>query len=175
MTTDPARTDDHIRLLDSFDLEESIAFLLRRAHARAEALFDDIMKTGHVTPRQTALLLAGYQHPGSTVAELADLIAVDRNTAAEMVARLAARGLLRRERSATDRRAWAVFPTDAAVRLLSEVLPRNARLMQDILAPLPLELQPLFVKCLKLMVAHEPTAWMDPPSPAASPARHKRA
>lgn len=152
MTSDsktPARSDPD--LLATFDLEENVAFLLRRAHARAEALFDEIMQT-QLTPRQAALLVASHQHPGATVADLADLIAVDRNTVAEMASRLISRRLLRRERSATDRRAWAIFTTAQADALLLEVLPRNAQLMQEILSPLPVELRQLFVTCLKIMV-----------------------
>lgn len=151
MTSDSTRTERiDPDLLANFDLGESVAFLLRRAHARAEALFDEIMQT-QLTPRQTALLVASNQHPGATVADLADLIAVDRSTVAEMVSRLISRRLLRRERSATDGRAWAVFTTAQADALLLEVLPRNARLMQEILAPLPVELRQLFVTCLKIM------------------------
>ncbi len=141
-------------LLATFDLGENVAFLLRRAHARAEALFDEIMHT-QLTPRQAALLVASHQHPGATVAELAELVAVDRNTMAEMVARLVSRRLLRRERSETDRRAWAVFTTAQADELLRNVLPHNARLMEEIMSPLPVELRSLFLRCLKIMVGDD--------------------
>ena len=138
-------------LLDRFDLTSSVTHLLRRAHSRGDDLFAQMMCSGDLTPRQMALLVASYQNPGATLVELGAAIAVDRNTVAEMIARLADTGLLRRERSDRDRRAWSVYITDAGVDILREVLPRNERLMEMVLEPLPLEYRPLFVKCLRLM------------------------
>lgn len=138
-------------LLDQFDLTASVTHLLRRAHSRGDDLFEEIMCSGDLTPRQMALLVASYQNPGATLVELGSAIAVDRNTVAEMIARLVDSGLLRRERSASDRRAWSVYITDAGVDILRVVLPRNERLMETVLEPLPLEYRPLFVKCLRLM------------------------
>lgn len=138
-------------LLDHFDLTSSVTHLLRRAYSRGDDLFAEVMCSGDLTPRQMALLVASYQNPGATVVELGTAIAVDRNTVAEMIARLVETGLLRRERSARDRRAWSVYITNDGVDILREVLPRNDRLMETVLAPLPLEYRPLFVKCLRLM------------------------
>lgn len=138
-------------LLDRFDLTASVTHLLRRAHSRGDDLFAEIMCSGDLTPRQMALLVASYQNPGATVVELGAAIAVDRNTVAEMISRMVDTGLLRRDRSDRDRRAWSIYITDAGVDILREVLPRNERLMETVLEPLPLEYRPLFVKCLRLM------------------------
>lgn len=148
-------------LLDRFDLTTSVTHLLRRAHSRGDDLFAEMMCSGDLTPRQMALLVASYQNPGATLVELGAAIAVDRNTVAEMIARLVNTGLLRRERSDRDRRAWSVYITDAGVDILREVLPRNERLMETVLAPLPFEYRPLFVKCLRLMAGLDESSGFD--------------
>ncbi|MHB1570413.1 MAG: hypothetical protein ACYC0H_14585, partial [Solirubrobacteraceae bacterium] len=63
-----AADDPVADLLERFDLTNSVTHLLRRAHTRADALFDEVMCTGELTPRQTALLVASHQHPGATMA-----------------------------------------------------------------------------------------------------------
>lgn len=138
-----------------FDLTLMTSHLLRRAHIRAEALFETIMHTGNLTPRQLAALCAAYQHPGATVAELADAIAVDRNTLAPMLQRMIDRGLLERCRSETDRRAWSIFITTAGQEVLIEIVPNNPQLQAAILGPLPPEYRPLFIKCLRIMAGLE--------------------
>ena len=148
--------DDLARLMEGLDLTRMASHMLRRAHARAEALFADIMQAGDLTPRQTAVLSATYQRPGTTVAELAEAIAVDRNTLAGMLPRLIERGLLERRRSPDDGRAWSIHLTAAGRALLARVLPNNERLQEEILRPLPPEYRPLFVKCLRLLAGVEP-------------------
>lgn len=148
-------TDDREQPPDvrDFDLGESVAFLLRQAHFRAESMFEEIMGVSEYTPRQMSLLLASVQHPGASVADLAEVIALDRNTVAEMVPRLVDRGLLRRERSGSDGRAWSIFATGDAENILRHIIAQNDRLMEAIMAPLPIEYRPLFVRCLKLMTS----------------------
>lgn len=142
---------DLAELLDDFDLTVTTSHLLRRAHFRAEALFQEIMQAGDLTPRQMAVLCAAYQRPGSTLAELSDAIAVDRNTLAGMLPRLIERGLIERRRSADDARAWSIFIRPAGNEVLRQVVPNNVALQAAILGPLPPEYRPLFIKCLRLM------------------------
>lgn len=152
--TDPQQ--ERRRTLDDFELTSVVSHLLRRAHFRAEALFEtEIGQAFGITPRQKALLISAYQHPGATVNELAERIALDRVSAAEMLSRLVQRGLLRRDRSTRDGRAWAVSITDEGIALLEEVMPHDAEVEKAVLAPLPPEYRPLFVKCLRLMTSVE--------------------
>ena len=139
-------------MLDEFELTGSVTYLIRRAHVRADALFAEIMDAPDLTPRQAALLVASYQHPGATVADLADAISIDRNTVAEMASRLVKRGLLQRERSKTDARAWSIFATDAAVEILERVMERNALWMERVFEPVPPEYRALLVKSLRMMI-----------------------
>lgn len=149
MSTRPSAAD---AALADFRLDENVSHLLRRAHFRAESLFAARLESSGLTPRQKALLVAAYQQPGSTMSALADAIVLDRQTTAEMAERLVRRGLLERRRSTTDRRAYAIWTTPAGLDLLRSVMPEDSLVSEEILAPLPPEYRPLFMKCLRLMV-----------------------
>ncbi|AZG09816.1 MarR family transcriptional regulator [Pigmentiphaga sp. H8] len=135
----------------AFELTDVVSHLLRRAHFRAEALFMQTFHDEDLTPRQKALLITVCKHPGATQNQLAEDIALDRNSLADMINRLVRKGYLRRRRSADDKRAYAVTITQAGVDVLERVLPRDKEVEEAIIAALPPEYQALFVKCLKLM------------------------
>jgi len=141
--------------LERFVLTDIVSHLLRRAHFRAEEIFNQELGSSGLTPRQKALLITAYQNPGANQNELAEKIAIDRNSFAEMLARLVARGYVRRGRSREDGRAYAITITDKGIRAAEEVLPGDALVEKRIMEPLPEELRPLFVKCLKIMVGLE--------------------
>lgn len=144
--------------LRQFDLTQVASHLLRRAHFRAEALFAQAFPDEDLTPRQKALLITVYQNPGATQNRVAELIALDRNSFAEMIARMTAKGYVRRTRSTEDGRAYALEITDEGAALLARVLPRDAEVEAQVLAPIPQELRPVFLQCLRLMAGLEPPA-----------------
>ena len=154
-----APPDDQVTpqpMVAGFDLQQqALPYLLRRAHARAEALFVEIMCIDDLTPRQITILLTCAQSPGMTVSGLADAVAVDLNTTSQLVRRLIDKRLLERRRSPRDRRAWAVHLTAQGHDVLARVLPHNQELLDEIMRPLPPEYRPLFVKCLRLMLGLE--------------------
>jgi len=136
-----------------FDLEQrALPYLLRRAHARAEALFVDLMCVDGLTPRQITVLTVSAQHPGAPMSAIADEAAVDLNTASDLIRRLLAKGLLERRRSTRDGRAWLIYITAAGEDVLRRVLPNNEALTEAIMEPLPPEYRPLFLKCMRLML-----------------------
>ncbi|MEZ5741634.1 MAG: MarR family transcriptional regulator [Burkholderiaceae bacterium] len=153
---DAAKPDPELdRLLAGFELTDIASHLLRRAHFRAEELFAAEIGALGLTPRQKALLIVAYRHPGSNQGDLADRIAVDRNTFAEMLARMVKSGLLRRSPDPEDGRAKRVFITDRGIDLLKRVMPLDRRVEQQVMAPLSPEYRPLFLKCLRMMVGIE--------------------
>lgn len=151
-------SDTTATLAERFVLTDVVSHLLRRAHFRAENLFQAELGRWRLTPRQKALLVSVYQHPGETQNEMADRIALDRNSLAEMLRRMVSRGLLKRVPSKQDRRAFHIFLTPKGEALLGEILPHDAKVEEQILAPLPAEYRPLFRKCLKMMVGLETPA-----------------
>ena len=63
--------DQGAALADRFVLTDVVSHLLRRAHFRAEALFDAELGQWGLTPRQKALLVTAHQHRGETQNQLA--------------------------------------------------------------------------------------------------------
>ncbi len=157
------------RLADRFVLTDVVSHLLRRAHFRAENLFEAECGHWRLTPRQKALLVTAHQHPGETQNQLAERIALDRNSFAEMLRRMVARGLLSRVAAQTDGRAYSIFITGKGEALLREVLPHDLVVEEKVIEPLPPEYRPLFIKCLQILVGVEPSAQAGAPAPAAPP------
>lgn len=153
-TTQPARLSPESQtLVDMFHLEDITSHLLRRAHFMAEEMFTDEFSTESITPRQKAALVVVAQHPGLTQNALAAHLFMDRNTVADMVKRLCANGMLARVRDQEDQRAYQLHLATAGAELLDRVLPRDAEVERKLLERLPEEYRPLFLKCLKLIVA----------------------
>lgn len=136
-------------------MRDVVSHLLRRAHFRAEEIFSREFAEEGLTPRQKALLITAYQNPGANQNELAEKIAIDRNSFAEMVNRMVANGLIKRERARNDGRAYELFITTKGVQLLNVIMPRDRQVESAVIEPLPAELRPLFVKCLKILVGLE--------------------
>jgi len=152
--TDPVAllSPDTRQLLDDFRLEDVASHLIRRAHFLAEELFSREFAAESITPRQKAALVILLQHPGLNQNALSDKLFMDRNTVAEMVRRLVQRGLVLRSPAAEDQRAYELSISPEGAALIDRVLPRDAALEQALLARLPQEYRPLFIKCLRLIV-----------------------
>lgn len=141
-------------ILDEFRLTDVASHLLRRAHFIAEELFMQEFAQESITPRQKAALVMLYQNPGISQHALADKLFMDRNTVAEMVKRMSASGLMRRLPSPTDQRAYQLFLAPDGAALLNRVMPHDVALEQRLLARLPAEYRPLFLKCIHLIIDH---------------------
>ncbi len=102
------------------------------------------------------MLITAYQHPGAALNEIAEHVVLDRQTTAEITSRLVVRGLLEQRRSESDRRAYAMWATAAGEALLQEVMPQDSLVEAEVLAVLPEEYRPLFLKCLRLMTEGDP-------------------
>ena len=96
-----------------FSLSDSPGHLLHRAQQFAAERFAKNLSTGDkLTQRQFAVLAAAAARPGLTQTELVKETGIDRSTLAELVSRMATRGLLSREAVAGDARANAIHLTD---------------------------------------------------------------
>lgn len=138
-------------MLKTFRLEDVPSHLLRRAHFKAEQIFAETFADEDVTPRQKAALILLYQQPGLSQNTLAERLAMDRNTVAEMVKRMHRSELLERRPSPIDARAYQLFITPLGMELLSRVMPRDMEVEAMLLTKLPEEYRSLFVKCLRLI------------------------
>jgi len=140
------------QMLDGFELKRVASHLLRRAHFRAEDIYSQTAGRLGLTPRQKALLIVAYRNPRANQSVLAEMIALDPNSLAEMATRMVREGLLQRTRDPHDARSKCISITDAGVDILKKIMPLDAQVETDVLAPVPHEHRALFVHCLQLMV-----------------------
>ena len=91
----------------------SVVHMLHRASQRADDLFLSHVGDGGLRPRQFAVLLALMTRETASQTDLVEITGVDRSTLADIVRRLVERGLLKRQRTKEDRRAYAVRLTPA--------------------------------------------------------------
>jgi DNA-binding MarR family transcriptional regulator len=89
-------------------LEGSVTHLLQRAVRLALDFHTEAAGPEAVTQRQYTVLAAAGGAEGQNQNDLVRATGIDRSTLAELVSRMLAKGLLERERSATDARANAV-------------------------------------------------------------------
>ena len=115
-------------------LDKSPSHLLHRALQLALDIYVEELGAGGITQRQFAVLSAVEADEGLTQTDLVKITGIDRSTLADMAARMITKGLLERERSASDARANAVRLTQAGRETLDEARPKmaaaDARLMR---------------------------------------------
>jgi DNA-binding MarR family transcriptional regulator len=88
----------------SFDFQQAPGHLIRRAHQVAVAVFMEETGEHDVTPVQFAILNALMDDPGEDQVTLAGRVAFDAATFGSVISRLEAKGWVRREPDAVDRR-----------------------------------------------------------------------
>jgi DNA-binding MarR family transcriptional regulator len=98
---------------DVWPLTERPGFLARRLHQIHVSLFAERCARFGVTPLQYSLLSVLSERGDADQTTLASLVALDRTTTTGALKRLEARGLIRRETSASDRRAQTCGLTEA--------------------------------------------------------------
>src|SRR5690606_13608217 len=98
--------------------------------------------------RQYALLAAVAEAEGSSQTDLVAMTGIDRSTLAELTARMIAKGLLERERSATDARAKTVRLSETGRAALEATQPRVRAADKRILSLLPKPKRDTFIKLL---------------------------
>ncbi len=132
-------------------LERSPSHLLHRALQVALDIYAEEIGPDALTQRQYAVLSAVSAHEGLTQTDLVRTTGIDRSTLADLVARMIGKGLLARERSATDARANTVRLTDEGREALSIAAPRVEAADERILKLLPARKRDAFLDVLKDM------------------------
>lgn len=150
-------------------LDRSPGHMLHRALQAALDIYSAEMGPDGLTQRQYAVLTAAAASDSPTQTDLVQATGIDRSTLADMVARLAGRGLLARARSTADGRAKAVSLTEAGRLALEQARPRAEAADRRILARLPKRHREGFTAVLAAMAA--PAA----PAPAVDKAAEKAA
>jgi MarR family transcriptional regulator for hemolysin len=116
------------------DLSRNYGFLLNDVARLLRNAYDRRVRELGLTRSQWWVLNQLFRNPGLNQSELAEILEIERPTLGRLLDRLEAKGWVRREHDARDRRAWRVHLTDAvepAMRTLRKVA---AELMRDALA-----------------------------------------
>jgi DNA-binding MarR family transcriptional regulator len=123
--------------------------LLRRAHQAAVAAFHEAHGRG-VTPVQYAVMRALADQPGIDQVTLADAVALDTSTTADIAARLEAKGWIHRD--LLPRRQRSLRLTASGEAVLRSMLPHVRPMYEALLAPLTAAQREQLVRLLRRLV-----------------------
>jgi len=129
-------------------LAESPSHLIHRALQLALDIYSREVGSDGLTQRQFAVLEAVSLRAGLTQTDLVKATGIDRSTLADLVARMAQRELLSRERSTLDARAMAVRLTPEGEAALADARPRVVEADRQIMALLPKGRRETFLEIL---------------------------
>jgi DNA-binding MarR family transcriptional regulator len=132
--------------------EGSVTHLIHRAEQCAGEIFARLTPANLITPRQFAILMAIETDPGISQTGLVDKTGIDRSTLADIVRRMLDKGLVQRERTAEDARAYAVKLTRKGTNMLKKMRPHAEEADKRIVAAIPKEDRAMFLATLSQMV-----------------------
>jgi DNA-binding MarR family transcriptional regulator len=109
--------------------------LMRRAVQVMNLLWDE--EVSHtITSPQFAALNAVYSEPNLDQRTLGQRISLDRSTMAEVVSRLAGRGLIQTERDSRDGRRKTIALTTKGLHTVRQLIPRTHAMTARLVGPL---------------------------------------
>jgi DNA-binding MarR family transcriptional regulator len=132
--------------------EGSASHLLHRAEQSATDIFSRIAPAGLLTPRQFAILAAVEANQGLSQTGLVENTGIDRSTLADIIRRMLDKGLIKRERTADDARAYAGHLTRKGSNMLKKMRPYADEVDRQIVEAIPAEQRQLFLSLLNHMV-----------------------
>jgi len=136
------------------DLSRNFGFILNDVARLLRTAFDRRVKSLGLTRSQGWVLNHLFRNDGVTQSELADILQVEKATLGRLLDRLEAKGWVRREGHADDRRAKRVFLTEEVEPGLKAMRAAAADLRRDALAGLSAEDQTRFVDALLAIKAN---------------------
>jgi MarR family transcriptional regulator, transcriptional regulator for hemolysin len=136
------------------DLSRNFGFILNDVARLLRTAFDRRVKSLGLTRSQGWVLNHLFRNDGVTQSELADILQVEKATLGRLLDRLEAKGWVRRENHADDRRAKRVFLTEEVEPALKAMRAAAADLRRDALAGLSGEDQARFVDALLAIKAN---------------------
>ena len=118
------------------DLSRNFGFVLNDVARSLRTAYDRRVRDLGLTRSQWWVLNHLYRNHGLTQSDLAELLEVEKPTLGRLLDRLEAKGWVRREHDARDRRAWRVYLTEAAEPQMRALRKRAGELMRDALSGL---------------------------------------
>lgn len=120
-------------------------YLVRRLHQIHSAIFLEECQEFGITPVQYGLITTLLDNPGIDQVTLGGEVGIDRTNVADVLNRLSERGLVRRERSKTDRRSMVAFLTKEGEDVAARMYDSMRRAQDRFLAPLRPEFRSAFL------------------------------
>ncbi len=152
-TVAQAVTDPDLReLIERLPLWRRPGYLVRRLHQIHSALFLEECSAFEITPVQYGVLTTLSLNPDIDQVSLAQEVGIDRTNVADVLARLAQRGLVQRQRSEVDRRAVLTRITPEGERITRAMLGAMKHAQERLLEPLGTTERELFLAMLLRLV-----------------------
>ncbi|MBC7435782.1 MAG: winged helix-turn-helix transcriptional regulator [Bdellovibrionales bacterium] len=140
----------------SFDFQHAPGHLIRRAHQLAVGIFMEETSDFGVTPVQFAILNALIDKPGEDQVTLSATVAFDAATSGSVISRLEAKGWVRREPAAQDRRRKLLWVTEDGRQAALQMKRAVRKVQTRILGTLDeTESEQLIALLGKLVAGHE--------------------
>jgi DNA-binding MarR family transcriptional regulator len=134
-----------------YDIENSIGFLLAKAHQRGWALFSEEISRYELTPPQFSVLAFLWQQDGLTQTELSEKAQIDRTTLGGLIDRLEKIGMVQRRAHPSDRRAHLVYLTEKGSSQSSELSALATKVLDRFVGSLSSKDQQDLVRMLEIL------------------------
>lgn len=139
-----------------YDYHAAPAHLIRRAHQLSVSIFTENTASFDITPVQFAMLNALIDDPGEDQITLAGKVAFDAATSGAVIARLEAKGLLRRDADPKDKRRKLLTATPEGEKIVIAMKNAVADVQDHIMQPLTAkESAQLSTLLAKLVAGHD--------------------
>jgi len=136
------------------DLSRNFGFILNDVARLLRTSFDRRVKQFGLTRSQWWVITFLFRNDGVTQSELAETLEIEKPTIGRLIDRLEAKGWVRREPDANDRRAWRVYLNDAAEPAMKTMRTIAAEVRRDALAGLSAAERERFVDTLLAVKAN---------------------
>jgi len=136
------------------DLSRNFGYLVNDVARLMRTVYDRRVRSLGLTRSQWWVLNHLFRHPGATQSELAAILEIERPTLGRLLDRLEAKGWVRREHDAHDRRAWRVHLTASAEPAMRKLRKQAFGLRRDALAGLSAAERERFVDTLLAIKAN---------------------
>lgn len=130
------------------DLSRNFGFLLNDVARLLRTVYDRRIRALGLTRSQWWVLTHLFRADGASQTELAETLEIEKPTLGRLLDRLEAKGWVRREHDARDRRVWRVHLTDAVEPALRTMRAVAAELRRDALAGMSAAERARFVDAL---------------------------
>lgn len=134
---------------EDYRLEDQVGHILRRAHQRATAVFQELIGDAQITPTQFAALVKLRDGGELGQNQLGRLTAMDPATIQGVIGRLRARLLIEDRPDPTDRRRTLLRLSLEGEGLVERLAPNGFAVSDAILEPLSAEERAAFLALLK--------------------------